>query len=127
MKLAIVGVTGLVGRKMLEILEQKDIKIEALFPVASEKSTGNRILFKNKEYKIISINDLIDKQPEIALFSAGSQVSKEWAPQLAEIGCRVIDNSSYWRMRHMHKLIVPEINFNDLNLSSNKVLSLIHI
>ena len=123
MKLAIVGVTGLVGRKMLEILEQKDIKVEALFPVASEKSTGNRILFKNKEYKVISINDLIDKKPEIALFSAGSQVSKEWAPQLAEIGCRVIDNSSYWRMRHKHKLIVPEINFNDLNLSSTTVSS----
>ncbi len=123
MKLAIVGVTGLVGRKMLEILEKKDIKVEALFPVASEKSTGKRILFKNKEYKIISINDLIDKKPEIALFSAGSKVSTEWAPQLAEIGCRVIDNSSYWRMRHKHKLIVPEINFNDLNLSSNTVSS----
>ena len=71
MKLAIVGVTGLVGRKMLEILEKKDIKVDALLPVASEKSNGKRILFKNKEYKIISIHELIHKKPEIALFSAG--------------------------------------------------------
>ena len=75
MKLAIVGVTGLVGRKMLEILEKKDIKVEALFPVASEKSTGKRILFKNKEYTVISIHELIDKKPEIALLIISSSVS----------------------------------------------------
>ena len=118
MKLAIVGVTGLVGRKMLQILEEKKIPVETLFPVASKSSIGKKIKFNNKEYKVISSNKLIDKKPEIALLSAGSKVSKELAPQLAKIGCRVIDNSSYWRMSHEHKLIVPEINFSDLKLGS---------
>ena len=110
MKLAIVGATGMVGREMLKILEQKKILIEELILVASEKSVGKKLMFKNKKLSVISLSSLVKRKIDFALFSAGKEVSKQWAPKLAEKGCRVIDNSSYWRMCSKHKLIVPEIN-----------------
>ncbi|MAB95523.1 MAG: aspartate-semialdehyde dehydrogenase [Flavobacteriales bacterium] len=123
MKLAIIGITGMVGREMLEVLNERNFHVTDLIPVASRKSCGKLIKFKNKNYKIISLSDLLEKKVDIALFSAGSDISKIWAPKLVEKGCKVIDNSSYWRMNKNYKLIVPEINGstlckNDMIISS---------
>ena len=115
MKLAVVGVTGMVGREMLEVLTERSISISEFIPVASEKSCGKEIKFLGKAYKIISLEDLMERNVDLALFSAGGEISKIWAPKLAETGCKVIDNSSYWRMCSKHKLIVPEINGNQLS------------
>ena len=115
MKLAIIGITGMVGREMLEVLNERNFFITELIPVASKKSKGKLISFKNKQYKIISMSDLLKKDVDLALFSAGSNISKIWAPKLSAKGCKVIDNSSYWRMSNDHKLIVPEINGNSLS------------
>lgn len=115
MKLAVVGVTGMVGREMLEVLSERSIPISEFIPVASEKSWGKVIKFLGKAYKIISLEDLMEQKVDLALFSAGGEISKIWAPKLAEKGCKVIDNSSYWRMCSKHKLIVPEINGNQLS------------
>jgi len=114
MKLAIVGVTGMVGQEMLKVLEERNLPITDLIPVASEKSCGKNILFNGKLFEIISLTTLLENPPELALFSAGSEISKIWAPKLAAKGCKVIDNSSYWRMNKNHKLIVPEINGGEL-------------
>ena len=114
MKLAIVGVTGMVGREIIEVLLEKNFNITELIPVASEKSCGDTISYNGKSHEIISLEELLKKEVDIALFSAGREVSKIWAPKLAEKECRVIDNSSYWRMCSKHKLIVPEINGNEL-------------
>lgn len=110
MKLAVVGATGLVGRNMLKVLEERNFPVTELIPVASEKSSGSRIPFKGKEYVVCTPQQAIEKSPQIALFSAGSGVSKEWAPKFAEAGCRVIDNSACWRMDPTKKLVIPEIN-----------------
>jgi len=110
MVLAIIGATGMVGRVMLQVLEEREIKITKLILVASKKSFKKQVFFRNKKYKIICIEELYKHKVDLALFSAGSDVSKEWAPKLADKGCKVIDNSSYWRMSSKHKLIVPEIN-----------------
>ena len=110
MKVALVGATGLVGCEMLKVLEERNFPIEELIPVASEKSAGQIISFKGKEYSVITIDDAIKRKPTIALFSAGSTVSLEYAPKFAEAGTTVIDNSSAWRMHPEKKLIVPEIN-----------------
>ena len=110
MKLAVVGVTGMVGREILEVLSERNIPISELIPVASKKSSGQGINFLGESYKIISLKDLIARNVDLALFSAGREISKIWSPKLAEKGCKVIDNSSYWRMCSKHKLIVPEIN-----------------
>ncbi len=110
MKVALVGVTGLVGREMLKVLEERNIPIYELIPVASEKSVGQKISFKGKEYSVVAIDDAVKRKPAIALFSAGSTVSLEYAPKFAEAGTTVIDNSSAWRMHPDKKLIVPEIN-----------------
>tara|TARA_B100001142_G_scaffold329115_1_gene391294 strand:+ start:8379 stop:9365 length:987 start_codon:yes stop_codon:yes gene_type:complete len=115
MRIAIVGVTGIVGRVILEVLKERNFPITDIIPVASEKSVGQKIEFLNKEYKVISLKELLKKNIDIALFSAGSEVSKIWAPRLAEKGCKVIDNSSYWRMCSAHKLIIPEINGETLS------------
>ncbi len=115
MKLALVGVTGMVGREMLEVLSERSIPISELIPVASKKSCGKEIKFLGKAYKIISVEDLMQRNVDLALFSAGRKISKIWAPKLAEKGCKVIDNSSYWRMCSKHKLIVPEINGHQLS------------
>ena len=110
MKVAVVGATGLVGSKMLQILEERDFPVTKLFPVASERSVGKTIKFKGKRYKIISMDAAVGKKPDVAIFSAGGSVSKEWAPRFAERGTVVIDNSSAWRMDPEKKLVVPEVN-----------------
>ena len=115
MKLAIIGVTGMVGREMLEVLTERNFFLTKLIPVASDKSRGNSILFKGKSYTIISLEELLDYDIDLALFSAGGEISKVWAPKLLEKGVKVIDNSSFWRMSDRHKLIVPEINGNELS------------
>lgn len=110
MKVAVVGATGLVGRNMLRVLEERNFPVTELIPVASEKSSGSKITFKGKEYVVCTPAQAIEKGPTIALFSAGSGVSKEWAPEFAKAGCKVIDNSACWRMDPSKKLVVPEIN-----------------
>ena len=114
MKLAIVGVTGMVGKEMLEVLSERNFPLKELIPVASENSCGKTINYLGKEHEIISLNDLLARKVDLALFSAGGKISKEWAPKLAERGIKVIDNSSFWRMSENHKLIVPEINGKEL-------------
>lgn len=110
MKVAVVGATGLVGSKMLQVLEERNFPVTKLFPVASERSVGKTIKFKGKRYKIISMDAAVGKRPDVAIFSAGGSVSKDWAPRFAEHGTVVIDNSSAWRMDPEKKLIVPEVN-----------------
>lgn len=110
MKVAVVGATGLVGTKMLQILEERNFPVTELIPVASEKSIGKQIQFKNKSYSVVSYQDAIAANPAIALFSAGGQTSLALAPLFAAAGIRVIDNSSAWRMDETKKLVVPEVN-----------------
>src|SRR6056300_1139374 len=114
MKLAVVGATGLVGQVMLEVLEQRNFKYDELLLVASERSVGKIITYKGQDHVIISLEEAVSRRPDIALFSAGGGTSLDWAPKFAEVGCRVIDNSSAWRMNPNHKLVVPEINANTL-------------
>ena len=104
----------MVGQVMLKVLEERNLPITELIPVASERSVGNKIKFKNKEFTIVSMNDAIAVKPEIAIFSAGGGTSLEFAPKFAEVGTVVIDNSSAWRMDPTKKLVVPEINANVL-------------
>ncbi|WP_407534956.1 aspartate-semialdehyde dehydrogenase [Elizabethkingia miricola] len=114
MKIAVVGATGMVGQVMLKVLEERNLPITELIPVASERSVGKKITFKGQEYAIVSMQEAIDRKPEIALFSAGGETSKQFAPKFAEAGTTVIDNSSAWRMEVDKKLVVPEINANVL-------------
>ncbi len=114
MKVAVVGATGMVGQVMLRVLEERNLPITELIPVASERSVGKKIKFKDKEFTIVSMNDAIAAKPEIAIFSAGGGTSLEVAPKFAEVGTVVIDNSSAWRMDPTKKLVVPEINANVL-------------
>lgn len=114
MRLAIVGVTGMVGRVMLEVLSERKFPVTELIPVASKKSAGAEINYLGKELKVIALSELLKLDVDLALFSAGSEVSKIWAPKLAKKGCKVIDNSSCWRMCSKHKLIIPEINGKEL-------------
>ena len=114
MKVAVVGVTGVVGTVMLSLLDKRKFPITQIIPVASEKSVGNQIRFQGKDYTIVSLNDAVAMKPEIALFSAGGSISKEWAPKFADIGTRVVDNSSAWRMDSTKKLIVSEVNSETL-------------
>ena len=115
MKVALVGATGMVGQVMLKVLEERNFPLTELIPVASEKSIGKSIIFKGKEYKVVSMETAIAAKPEIALFSAGGSTSLEFAPQFASNGTTVIDNSSAFRMEADKKLIVPEINANLLS------------
>src|SRR3984957_3697659 len=110
MKVAVVGATGLVGTKMLQVLAERNFPVTELFPVASEKSIGKEVEFKGKKYKVLSATDAIAAKPDVALFSAGGGTSLEWAPKFAAAGITVIDNSSAWRMDTTKKLVVPEIN-----------------
>ncbi len=110
MKIAVVGATGLVGTKMLEVLAERNFPVTELIPVASEKSAGKEIDFKGKKWKVVTAETAIAMKPEIALFSAGGSTSLEWAPKFAEAGITVIDNSSAWRMDPTKKLVVPEVN-----------------
>ena len=110
MRVAVVGATGLVGSKMLQILEQRAFPVSELIPVASEKSVGQLVKYNGKEYSVVGMQTAVDMRPDIALFSAGGSTSLEWAPKFAEAGTTVIDNSSAWRMDPTKKLIVPEVN-----------------
>ncbi|HEY5690553.1 MAG TPA: aspartate-semialdehyde dehydrogenase [Cyclobacteriaceae bacterium] len=110
MKLAVVGATGLVGKEVLKVLQERHIEFSELYLVASSKSVGQTLLVKDKEYPIKSIEAVCELSPDIAIFSAGGGTSLEWAPRFAERGCVVIDNSSAWRMHPDKKLIVPEVN-----------------
>lgn len=114
MDVAVVGVTGLVGQVMLKVLEERNFPVSRLIPVASERSVGNVVSFKGKEWKIIGLEAAVAEAPAIALFSAGASVSKEWAPRFAAAGSKVIDNSSAWRMDPEIKLVVPEVNAAEL-------------
>ncbi|GGG37806.1 aspartate-semialdehyde dehydrogenase [Bizionia arctica] len=122
MKVAVVGVTGMVGEVMLEVLKERRFPITELIPVASEKSVGKIISFKNKDFQVVSLDTAISMKPDIALFSAGGETSLEWAPKFAAIGTTVIDNSSAWRMDLNTKLVVPEINANTLT-KSDKIIA----
>lgn len=110
MRVAIVGATGMVGEVMLKVLAERNFPITELIPVASEKSVGKEIAYKDKMYKVVNLETALSMKPNVALFSAGGETSIEWAPKFAEIGTTVIDNSSAWRMDSTKKLIVPEIN-----------------
>ena len=110
MKVAVVGATGLVGTRMLQVLEERNFPVSELFPVASAKSVGRKIMFRGKEWTVMSAEDAIAAGPDLALFSAGGDTSRELAPKFAVTGCRVVDNSSCWRMDSTKKLVIPEIN-----------------
>lgn len=117
MKVAVVGATGLVGSKMLEVLAERNFPVTRLIPVASERSVGKEIEFKGNRYKVVSMADAISAKPDVALFSAGGSTSLEWAPKFAEAGITVIDNSSAWRMDPAKPLVVPEINADILSVA----------
>lgn len=110
MKVAVVGATGMVGTKILQVLAERNFPLTELVPVASERSVGKTIEYQSKEYKIVSMQTAVDSKCDLALFSAGGETSLAWAPKFAESGCRVIDNSSAWRMDENTPLVVPEIN-----------------
>jgi aspartate-semialdehyde dehydrogenase len=110
MKTAVVGATGMVGRTMMKVLEERNFPVTEIIPAASEKSVGKEIMFKGKPVKVVSVMDAVNAKPEFAIFSAGASTSREWAPAFAKNGTVVIDNSSYWRMDKNVPLIVPEIN-----------------
>ena len=122
MKIAVVGATGMVGTIMMKLLEERNFPVSELIPVASERSVGKIITFKDKDYKIVGLEKAVALKPEIALFSAGGDTSLAWAPKFAEAGCVVIDNSSAWRMDPTKKLVVPEINANVIT-SDDKIIA----
>src|ERR1043165_1993543 len=115
MKVAVVGATGLVGSKMLQVLAERSFPVTELIPVASERSIGKEVEFRGKKYKVVGMTDAIAKKPVVAIFSAGGSTSLEWAPKFAEAGITVIDNSSAWRMDPTKKLVVPELNADVLS------------
>ena len=110
MKVAVVGATGLVGSKMLKVLEERNFPVTELLPVASSRSVGKKVMFQGREWTVVSADEAIAKKPAVAIFSAGGAASGELAPKFAAVGCRVVDNSSFWRMDPGKKLVVPEIN-----------------
>jgi aspartate-semialdehyde dehydrogenase len=114
MKVALVGATGMVGGVMLKVLEEQAFPVTELIPVASERSKGKKIQFNTSEYVLVTIDEALVQKPDLAIFSAGGNISKEWAPRFAEKGCVVIDNSSAWRMDPNKPLVVPEVNANVL-------------
>lgn len=122
MRVAVVGVTGMVGNVMLEVLKEHNFPVTELIPVASEKSIGKKINFKGKEYSVIGLEQTVSLKPDVALFSAGASVSKEWAPRFAQVGTTVVDNSSAWRMDETKKLVIPEINA-DVLTKDDKIIA----
>ncbi|NOT36943.1 MAG: aspartate-semialdehyde dehydrogenase [Saprospiraceae bacterium] len=122
MKLAIVGVSGLVGTELLKVLDELNFEINQLIPVASERSVGNYIRYKNNDYQIIGMKDAIALRPDIAIFSAGGDTSLQWAPEFEAVGTYVIDNSSAWRMNERCPLVVPEINSSAIT-SNTKIIA----
>lgn len=122
MRIAVVGCTGLVGTEMIKLLNELDINVTELIPVASEKSFGKSITFRGKDYPIVGLKEGVDSKPDVAIFSAGGDISKQWAPEFANVDCFVVDNSSAWRMDPTKKLIVPEINGDTLT-SDDKIIA----
>ncbi len=122
LKVAVVGATGLVGTKMLQVLAERNFPVGELIPVASEKSVGKEVTFKGKNYKVVSMTDAIAAKPAVAIFSAGGSTSLEWAPKFAAAGITVIDNSSAWRMDPTKPLVVPEINADALT-ANDKIIA----
>jgi len=122
MKVAVVGATGLVGSKMLQVLAERNFPVSEIIPVASERSVGKEVTFKGKKYKVVSMLDAIAAKPDVAIFSAGGGTSLEWAPKFAEAGITVVDNSSAWRMDPTKKLVVPEINA-DVLTKNDKIIA----
>ncbi|WP_462266575.1 aspartate-semialdehyde dehydrogenase [Mucilaginibacter sp.] len=122
MKVAVVGATGLVGTKMLQVLDERNFPVTEIIPVASAKSIGKEVIFKGKPYKVVSVADAIKQKPDVALFSAGGSASLEQAPMFAEAGITVIDNSSAWRMDPAKKLVVPEVNA-DVLTAEDKIIA----
>ena len=122
MKLAVVGITGMVGQEMIDVLEEMNFQIDEFIPVASERSIGKMIEYYGSKYEVISMEDAVKLKPNIAIFSAGGSVSLEWAPKFAEVGTTVIDNSSAWRMDETKKLIIPEIN-GDILTKDDKIIA----
>ena len=122
MKVAVVGATGMVGTVMLKVLEERNLPITELIPVASARSAGKKLTYKGKEYTVVTLEDALKMTPDIALFSAGGATSLEWAPKFAAAGTTVIDNSSAWRMDPTKKLVVPEIN-GDVLTKDDKIIA----
>jgi len=122
MKVAVVGATGLVGSKMLQVLAERNFPVTELIPVASERSVGKEVEFKGNKYKVVSMDDGIAARPNVAIFSAGGSTSLEWAPKFAAAGITVIDNSSAWRMDPSKKLVVPELNADALT-AEDKIIA----
>jgi aspartate-semialdehyde dehydrogenase len=122
MKVAVVGATGMVGRMMLKVLEERNLPVDRLFPVASGRSEGKEVVFRGRSVKVVSIMEAVEAIPDLALFSAGAQVSREWAPAFAGNGTVVIDNSSAWRMDKEIPLVVPEINASIIK-AANKIIA----
>lgn len=122
MRIAVVGATGMVGRVMLQVLEERNFPITEIIPVASERSVGQTIEYKGEKYTIVSMLDAVNMRPDIAIFSAGGETSKQWAPKFAEVGTTVIDNSSAWRMEPHIPLVVPEINA-DILTKDDKIIA----
>ncbi|HEX8549490.1 MAG TPA: aspartate-semialdehyde dehydrogenase [Cytophagaceae bacterium] len=122
MKLAIVGATGLVGGEVLKVLEERNLPITELIPVASENSVGKEVHFKGKVYKVVGMETAVSMKPDVAIFSAGGGTSLEWAPKFAAVGTTVVDNSSAWRMDPTKKLVVPEINAHTLT-KADKIIA----
>jgi len=114
MKVALVGATGMVGQVMLKVLAERNFPLTELIPVASERSVGKKITFQEKSYTVVGLSTAVEMKADVALFSAGGETSLEWAPKFAAAGTKVIDNSSAWRMDSTKKLIIPEINANQL-------------
>ena len=131
MKIAVVGATGLVGSKMLQVLDEQQVQMDELIVSASERSVGKEIVFQDKTYKVVSVDEAIKQRPDIAIFSAGGAASKQYAPRFAEQGSFVIDNSSAWRMEKDVPLVVPEINAdtitNDTKIIANPNCSTIQM
>jgi aspartate-semialdehyde dehydrogenase len=122
MKVAVVGATGMVGQVMLEVLQERQFPVTELIPVASEKSVGKQVTYNGKHFSVVDLKTAVAMKPDVAIFSAGGETSLEWAPQFAEVGTTVIDNSSAWRMHTDKKLIVPEIN-GDLLTANDKIIA----
>jgi len=116
MKIAVVGATGLVGQKILEVLTERNFPVDELYPVASERSKGKKIDFRGQKVTVIGMKEAIELKPHIAIFSAGGNTSLQWAPEFEKVGTFVVDNSSAWRMHPEKKLIVPEINATELSV-----------
>ncbi|MCL4167063.1 UNVERIFIED_CONTAM: hypothetical protein GTU68_008311, partial [Idotea baltica] len=122
MKVAVVGATGMVGTVMLKCLAERNFKLSTLIPVASEKSVGKLVSYQGKDYPCVNLETAVAMKPDLALFSAGGDTSLQWAPKFAEVGTTVIDNSSAWRMDEHKKLIVPEINADQIT-ADDKIIA----